>query len=110
MAKSVVKKRYTDSEKQNIVSYVRSQGRGGAKKAKEKYGVSYPTVQKWMKEKPSPSANSRDRKATLGRPPKLVNGGISDKKMIIIKNIVSQIIIAEERLESLRSKLATKLG
>lgn len=41
-------KRYTEEQKQAILAFVNSQGRGGISAATRKFGVSYIALKRWM--------------------------------------------------------------
>lgn len=41
-------KRYSDKEKKVILDFVARRGRGGLSEAKQKYGVSYVALKRWM--------------------------------------------------------------
>lgn len=46
--KATTGKRFSEAAKQRILAYINKQGRGGIKKAVEKYGVTYPSVKRWI--------------------------------------------------------------
>ncbi len=97
------KKRYTEEEKQQIIDFVKAAGRGGAKKAKEQFGVSVVSLQNWMKAKGEASPRGRGRKKGSAA------SSIDATKMTKIKEVVAEIIKAEEHLETLKGKLSKLL-
>jgi hypothetical protein len=48
MEKATTGKRFTEAAKQRILQYINKQGRGGITKAVEKYGVTYPSIKRWI--------------------------------------------------------------
>ncbi len=66
--------RYAAEKQQEIVSYIQLKGRGGLSKAKVKYGISYPTLARWVKQAGSDKGSSKVEKVSkkLGRPKKSV--------------------------------------
>ncbi len=109
MAKAApTKKRYTEDQKKEIIEFTQSIGRGGAKQAKDKYGVSYVTLQNWMKKSGKPSRNGKAPKP--GKASQNGHSSISSNQMFLIKNIVKEIQTTEDLLESLKYKLAKAIA
>ena len=65
-------KRYSAQEKRMAIDFIKSHGRGGMSLAVKEFGISYPTLAKWMKEAGNGKAFSITQKARRkpGRPPK----------------------------------------
>lgn len=51
-------KRYTETEKKEILDYITAQGRGGQTKAVKKYKVTAATISSWKKKSSSGSSSS----------------------------------------------------
>jgi len=64
--------RYSAEKQQEIVAFILSKGRGGLSQAKEKFGISYPTLARWTKQAGSGKNSSKVEKSSkkLGRPMK----------------------------------------
>jgi transposase-like protein len=63
--------RYTAEKQQEIVAFILSKGRGGLSQAKAKFGISYPTLARWVKVAGSGKGSSKvEKDFKLGRPKK----------------------------------------
>lgn len=93
-------KRYTDEQKQTILAFVQSRGRGGISAATRKYGVSYIALKRWMGGGPK----TRGR---VGRPPKAKTGldGRTQRKvktaLKTLKGLVKQVSALKRALQGL---------
>ena len=92
-------KRYTDKQKQRILNFVSSRGRGGISAATKKFGVSYIALARWMK-----GVGKGTRR--LGRPPKAKADKRSKKTvktaLIALKGLKKQFTILQRTLKKLR--------
>ena len=64
--------RYNVDRQREIVAFIQAQGRGGMSKAKAKFGVSFPTLARWVKQAGVGNGLSKTVKGPtkLGRPKK----------------------------------------
>jgi len=82
--------RYTAEKQQEIVSFIISKGRGGLSQAKEKFGISYPTLARWVKQAGGGKGASKVEKASkkLGRPKK--SDTVSSGHILISKRVLKE--------------------
>jgi phosphoserine phosphatase len=94
-------KRYTDEEKNDILSFVQKynddNGRGGQSAASKKYGISQLTIASWLKSGAS-SGGKRGRKAASSK------GGSFSSKLNALSALANQIDKAETELDKLKAK------
>lgn len=77
-------KRYSDAQKQEVVSFVEKHnednGRGGQSAASAKFGVSQLTIAGWLKNAGSPSASKKGKAAKAPKAPKAAKAGKTTRK------------------------------
>ena len=87
-------KRYTDAEKQEILSFIEAQGRGGQTKAIKKYKVTAATIGAWKRKAGGVSA-----------PRKRNTGGSKELRVIAeLKSLLEEIAKTETKLDDLRKR------
>lgn len=90
-------KRYTDDQKQKILEFVNSQGRGGISAAGKKFGVSYIALRRWMNgETGGRKAGRTASKGLDGRKLKSVQSA-----MVALKGLKKQITVLQRTLKQL---------
>jgi len=64
--------RYNFDRQREIVAFIQSQGRGGMSQAKAKFGVSFPTLARWVKQAGAGNGSAKTVKGAMkiGRPKK----------------------------------------
>ena len=93
-------KRYTDSEKAEVLAFVVSQGRGGQSKASAKFGVSALTISNWRKK-----AGSAGKATKAAKPSK--KGGDAWSAMVALKK---DIDIMEGKVAAKKAEFSKLAG
>lgn len=90
-------KRYTDDQKREILTFVKSRGRGGISAAGQKYGVSYIALRRWMNGETGGRKPGRvAAKGLDGRKLKSVKAA-----MAALKSFKKQITVLQKTLKQL---------
>lgn len=90
-------KRYSETEKREILDFVASRGRGGITEAGRKYGVSYIALRRWMNGAGGGRKGARgESKGLDGRKKKTVATALS-----ALKSFKKQITLLQRALKQL---------
>ena len=89
-------RRYSEAERKQILAFVKSQGRGGFVRAKEKFGVSYVALKRWMGPNAKPGKRGLPKKATEAKPTKIKG----------LKGILGLVCRTETNLAAIKTRLA----
>lgn len=83
--------RYDADRQKEIVSFILAQGRGGMSKAKVKFGVSFPTLARWVKQAGSDKGSSKVKQALMkiDRTPKSATA--SSGHVLISKKVLKEL-------------------
>ena len=82
--------RYPAEKQREIVDFILNKGRGGLSQAKEKFGISYPTLARWVRQAGSDKGKPKGEKASkkLGRPKN--SEKTSTGHVLISKNVLKE--------------------
>lgn len=105
-------KRYTTEEKQEILDFISSQGRGGQSAAVKKYGVTAATISNWKKKlkggAPTKAAKpaKATRKAGVGKTGRKAasNGTDSEKALATLNKVHGELAAARSRVAELEAE------
>lgn len=102
--------RYNVDRQREIVAFIRAQGRGGLSKAKAKFGVSFPTLARWVKQGARPGkGGSKTRAGTSKKGHSRKSGPVPSGHVLISKKVLKDFHKGIANLEAALGSFANAL-
>ena len=101
--------RYNADRQREIVAFIRAQGRGGLSKAKAKFGVSFPTLARWVKQARPGKGGSKTKADTSKKGHSGKSGPVPAGHVLISKKVLKDFHKGIANLEAALGSFANAL-